>query len=302
MVEPHALRELMVPVFDRLIRWPTECTHLLNDAGAQLDELGYSPRIHKKSNICNFFLLNDEGKRLRVTYNGEFQIANETLSQRDLLHLLADEPVRFSANALTRPITQDFLFPTFAYVAGPNEIAYLAQLPAIYEFFSLEMPVIFPRFGATILESKIVQVLEKYHVETQELRNLEKLLKELAREKINGPFNAFRSEVSQRMDTVIQQVKAIDATLTAPGALAKGRILKTIDVLEDKVASKLKEQDLVARHQLTKASNNLFPTGHLQERQINVLEYLIKFGTEFLQRVYADFREAEYGAHQVITC
>lgn len=302
LTEPEYLRDLMVPVFDKLIRRPTECTRLLNSTGSELKKLGYSPRIHKKSNLCNFFLLNDEGKRLQVTYNGKFQVANETFSQRELLDLLEDNPSKFSANALTRPITQDFLFPTFAYVAGPNEIAYQAQLKGLYDFFALEMPVIFPRFGATIVEKKISKVLRKYDVALPELRNPEKALKRLARENIGDTINSFRDEVLTGMTEVAQRAESIDKTLIGPCSLARVRILKTIESLEDKITSKLKEQNVVARQQITKAHNNVFPYGNLQERQINLLEYLIKFGEEFLRIVYEDFRQADYGEHRVIEC
>ncbi len=302
MIEPQCLRDLMAPVFDRLIRRPTECTQILNEAGLRLNKLGYSPKIHKKSNICNFFVLNDEGKRQRVTYNGKFRVANETFSLRGLLRLLEDDPSRFSANAVTRPITQDFLFPTFAYVAGPNEIAYLAQLKEVYDLFSLQMPVIFPRFGATIVEKKISRVLSKYEIEIRELRNPEKLLKKLAIEKIDDIFNSFRSGILRNMDEVTRQAESIDETLAGPCFLARGRILKTIEVLEDKVTSRLKEHDLVARQQITKAYHNLFPYGDMQERQINVLEYLVKFGKEFLRIVHKNFLKADYGEHVVIKC
>jgi len=302
MIEPQYLRDLMTPVFGRLIRRPTECTQILNETGSKLKKLGYSPKIHKKSDMCNFFILDDKGKRLRVTYNGKFRAANETFSQRELLRLLDDNPSRFSANAVTRPITQDFLFPTFAYVAGPHEIAYQVQLKGIYDFFALEMPVIFPRFGATIVEKKVSKVLGKYKAEIHELRNLEKLLKKLAKEKIDDVLNSFKSEVVKGMAEVTRQAESIDETMIGPCSLARGRILKTIEVLEDKIASKLKEHDLLARQQITKAYNNLFPYGDLQERQINVLEYLIKFGKGFLRIVYEDFSEADYGEHRVIKC
>ncbi|TET72736.1 MAG: bacillithiol biosynthesis BshC, partial [Candidatus Aminicenantes bacterium] len=288
--------------FDRLIRRPTECTRTLNEAGSKLNELGYSPKIHKKSNICNFFILNEEGKRLRVTYDGKFQVANEAFSQRELLGLLHDNPSRFSANAITRPITQDFLFPTFAYVAGPNEIAYLVQLKGIYDFFGLEMPVIFPRFGATIVEKKVSKILAKYKLEIHELRNPEKILKRLAKEKIDDVFDSFRSEILRGMAEVTRQAKSIDETLIGSCSLARGRILKAIEALEDKIASKLKEHDLVLTRQIAKAHSNLFPYGDLQERQINVLEYIIKFGKEFLRVVYENFSEADYGEHVVIKC
>jgi len=302
MVEPQSLRELMAPVFQRLIKKPTECTQILNEAGLELKRLGYSPRIHKRSDICNFFLFNESGERLQVTYNGDFQAANETFSQKELLNLLDENPYRFSANAVTRPITQDFLFPTFAYAAGPHEIAYQAQLKRLYDFFSLEMPVIFPRFGATIVEKKVTKVLEKYDVAIHELRDTDRLLKELAKKKIDRAFNSFRSEVLRSMSEVTQQAESIDEALIRPCSLAEGRILKAIDALEDKIAARVKERNTVVRRQIAKAHSNIFPRGDLQERQISVMEYLIKFGERFPEIVYKDFLEADYGEHRVIKC
>jgi bacillithiol biosynthesis cysteine-adding enzyme BshC len=300
LLEPHYLRRLMRPIFKRLIKHPTECTKILNDAGLWLKRLGYSPKIHKKPNICNFFLISNEGKRERVTYNGQFATADETFSEKDLLDLLDDNPSRFSANAVIRPVTQDFLFPTFAYVAGPNEIAYLSQLKPIYDFFAVEMPVVVPRFGVTIVERKVSKILEKYGVGIQDLRTPEKLLKDLAKEELNGVFKAFKNEITKSMFEVTQRAESIDPTLTGSCTLAQGRILKSINTLEDKLASRLKEQNLLVKKQITKAYNNIFPCGQLQERQINILEYLIKFGREFLKVIHENLRDADYGEHRVI--
>ncbi len=302
MVEPHYLRELMAPIFEGLIRRPTECTKILNETGLSLDKMGYRPKIHKKSDLCNFFILNKEGRRLRVTYNGKFNVDNETFSKRELLHILDEDPYRFSANAVTRPITQDFLFPTFAYVAGPNEIAYYAQLTGIYDFFSLEMPVVFPRFGATVVEKKVSKVLRKYDVKIVEFSNPERLLKKLAKEKMGDVFDLLKKDVINGMAEVTKNAGSLDKTLVVPCSVARGRLLKTIDVLEDKIATKLKRRDLITKKQIVKVGKNLFPFGDLQERQINVLEYLLKFGKEFLGVIYRSFLEADYGENKVIIC
>ncbi|MDH5268087.1 MAG: bacillithiol biosynthesis cysteine-adding enzyme BshC, partial [Candidatus Bathyarchaeota archaeon] len=110
------------------------------------------------------------------------------------------------------------------------------------------------------------------------------------------------SKVLGGMAEVTRQAESIDETLVGPCSFARGRILKTIGVLEDKILSKLKEQDLITKQQITKTYNNLFPYGDLQERQINIFDYLIKFGKGFLRIVYEDFSKADYGEHRVIEC
>jgi uncharacterized protein YllA (UPF0747 family) len=64
----------------------------------------------------------------------------------------------------------------------------------------------------------------------------------------------------------------------------------------------LKEQNVVVKQQITKAHKNILPNNQLQERQINVLEYLIKYGEEFLRIIYENLLKADYGEHRVITC
>lgn len=304
MIEPEPLRDSMTPIFQKLIRKPVECTRILTKTSAQLNNLGYPAKIHKKPNSCNFFIISDKGKRLQVTYKRDahkFQCGDESFSKEEILKLLSDNPLAFGANAVIRPITQDFLFPTFGYVAGPNEIAYCAQLQGIYEFFSLEMPIIFPRFGATIAEKKISKVIKKYKAEITEFKDPEKLLKKLAGKKFEV-FNSLKQEVSRGMIRATKEAEAVDKSLVASIQTARIKILRAIETLESKFASKIKENDLVTRQQIMKAYNNLFPNGNLQERQINVLEYLIKFGDGFLRTVHESFSKAKYGEHKVIEC
>src|SRR6185295_19424206 len=55
---------------------------------------------------------------------------------------LAREPLRFSTSALLRPILQDSLLPTAAYVGGPAEVSYFAQLGPVYDSFGLTAPLV----------------------------------------------------------------------------------------------------------------------------------------------------------------
>jgi len=302
MIEPRHLRDMMAPIFEILIRKPTECTQVIAQTSAKLENLGYSSRIHKKSNLCNFFVLGDVGERLTVTYDGQFQVGSRIFSQEDLLSLLEESPSRFSANAVIRPVTQDYVFPTFAYVSGPNEIAYQAQLGDVYDFLSVETPLIFPRFGATIVEGKVSKVLEKYGIDILELREPERLSKRIVGEGLEGAFKEFENSVAGSIDEVTSRVRSVDENLVEPCSVAEAKIFKSIRRMESKILSELKKRDRVTRQQIFKAYNNLFPYGGLQERHINVLEYLVKFGDNFLRVLHNDFSKATYGEHRVIRC
>ncbi|GAH13415.1 unnamed protein product, partial [marine sediment metagenome] len=60
-------------------------------------------------------------------------------------------------------------------------------------------------------------------------------------------------------------------------------------------------QNIIMQSQIDKAAHNIFPLQDLQERKLNVLEYLIKFGQDFLRVVHGEFSKADYGEHKVIS-
>ncbi|MEO6461498.1 MAG: bacillithiol biosynthesis BshC, partial [Candidatus Eisenbacteria bacterium] len=62
---------------------------------------------------------------------------------------LTDAAAALSPGALLRPIVQDFVLPALGLVAGPGEVAYLAQLPAAYEALEVPASIVVPRWSAT---------------------------------------------------------------------------------------------------------------------------------------------------------
>ena len=61
---------------------------------------------------------------------------------------------------LLRPLAQDHLLPTAAYVGGPAEIAYHAQIGPSYAHFGIPRPPLLPRPGVTLVEPAQARVLE----------------------------------------------------------------------------------------------------------------------------------------------
>jgi bacillithiol biosynthesis cysteine-adding enzyme BshC len=74
---------------------------------------------------------------------------------------LADDPLSFSTSALLRPIVQDTLLPTAAYVGGPAELAYIAQLPALYRAFDMTPPAAIGRARFRIVDHRARKLLRR---------------------------------------------------------------------------------------------------------------------------------------------
>ena len=65
--------------------------------------------------------------------------------------VLDGPPELLSAAVLLRPLVQDFLLPTAAYVGGASEIAYHAQIGGLYELHGIPRPLVAPRHQVSIL-------------------------------------------------------------------------------------------------------------------------------------------------------
>ena len=102
-----------------------------------------------------------------------------------------------SPNVLLRPVVESAVFPTLAYVAGPGEMAYFAQLRDYFEAIGIRMPVVHPRFGATVVESKVRKVLDKFGLDLAALdRPFHEVAGEIAREEVPDERARARSGAS----------------------------------------------------------------------------------------------------------
>ncbi|MBI2300646.1 MAG: bacillithiol biosynthesis BshC, partial [Armatimonadetes bacterium] len=149
-----ALRALALPLIDRLLEDPLGPTRAANDVGAQLEAAGFRRQLHREPDLCPFYLLRD-GARQRVRLDGSAFVAGEERFEpselRDALHT---DPARLSCSVLLRPVVQDYLLNTAAFLVGPGEIAYLAQVGPTYEQLGIARPLLLPRRPATVLEPK----------------------------------------------------------------------------------------------------------------------------------------------------
>src|SRR5262249_10614782 len=157
-----------------------------------------------------------------------------------LIDRIKTTPQAFSPNVLLRPLVQDTLFPTACYVAGPNELAYLAQLRKVYEAFSVPMPLVQPRASATILDTNAMRFLGRYDIHMESLRAQdEAVLNEVLEAQLPPAVDASLEEaqraIQQRMDRLAQDVQVIDPTLEGATRSTLGRMQDDLKKLNGKI-------------------------------------------------------------------
>ncbi|MEF8864504.1 MAG: bacillithiol biosynthesis cysteine-adding enzyme BshC [Salinibacter sp.] len=298
------LKALSRPLFRREIESPQASAAQVGAASRALRDRGYHAQVTARP--TNLFWLGDDSRRALDWEEHTFRLrgTDRTFSQSELLDHLDETPERFSPNVVLRPLMQDHLLPTAAYVAGPGEVSYFAQYGGVYEWAGLDMPLIHPRASVSLVEGKVQTVLDKYDLTVADFQtNLDPLFQNVVVDTMEVDVDALFSEalpqLHQTLNALKPEVEAVDRTLGASTEAARSAIMDEMESLKQKVVRAEKRQQDEVRAQLRKAHVNLRPAGTLQERMINVLYYLNKYSPALLN----DLRHAlqtDTSAHQVV--
>jgi len=208
-----------------------------------------------------------------------------------------------SPGVLLRPLVQDYLFPTAAYVGGPAEVAYWAQVYALYPLFDVEPPAIAPRAGATLLEPRVARVLERFHLEWAALAGdaetaVQAGLRAILPDDFGTLFSRERGELEAVFGRLRGAVTAFDPSLEAAVTTTGNRIEREIEGLEKKLMHVWKRRQEESVQQIRRAHGHLFPHGGLQERTVSLLGLASRYGPPFFEHLRASLGKP--GSHTLI--
>lgn len=266
-----------------------ELTRALDDTTYSLKEAGYHDQVQIRHS--NLFYLAQSGERLKIKYVDDvWSTPSKKWRTAELINEIDNHPEKFSPNVFLRPVLQDSLLPVSAYVGGPGEIAYYAQMKNFYRCFGLKMPIILPRFSLTIFESAIDRIVDKLPFEWQKYRDrIEDLEKEYVgttdNVDIEKLFGIWRSQIDELSRAKRNEIGDIDPSLKGSVGKAKATYFSELDKLKGKVYRSVKEQEKVQLDRIRRIKNNLFPNGNLQEREIAFIYFMNKYGPYLWDRV-----------------
>ena len=284
-----AAKPLAQPVFDRELRLRGETSRLAAAAGAALLARGYHAQVTPPDDAVALFGL--DGARLPIRRRDDAFVLGETpLAPDDLADRVRRRPAEFSPNVLLRPIVQDTLFPTVAYVTGPNELAYLGQLRQAYRRFGVPMPLLHPRLSATVLDRAAVKFLGRYDVRFETLHAqddgvLNRLIAAQLPPEVDAAVDAAERRVDEAMEATAAAVGAIDPTLTGAARTTRERMRRDLRSLRGKVVQAAKRRDATLRRQLRRTRAQAFPAGAPQERVVAFVCFLNRYGPGMVDRL-----------------
>jgi bacillithiol biosynthesis cysteine-adding enzyme BshC len=264
-----------------------------------LAQAGHAPQVAILEGSVNLFYDGPRGReRLYRDADGfHLRHSGTALTLQEIRARLDDDPGIVSPNVLLRPVVESAVLPTLAYVAGPGEMNYFAQLEPLFRAHGMTMPVVHPRLGAWVVESKVAKVLEKFDLELEALeRPFHDIAGERAREEvpeaIRRALGSFKGTVARGVSELTDAVRDVDPTLKGPVQHVRSVAFDALSDVERKVVQAVKRENEITLQQIEKAHLHLFPEGRPQERVLNPFYYLVRYGARFVQTVTDDFREA----------
>jgi len=283
------LDQIASPLYRQVIERSPEINQCLLHRDAELQAAGYHQQVRITNSTTPLFVIKT-GSRIPLHSSGpeKFVLGGEEISQQQLLDLAGSSPQIFSPNVLLRPVVQDYLLPTLAYIGGAAEVAYFAQVGAVYEALVDRVTPILPRFSATLIETKPQALLERYQLSFLDLFHGPEALRERIGAHLLGPnlqssFQQAKAAVEKSMAGVQEALAHLDKTLVESAQNAESKMLYQLTNLQSRAArAELRHSEVADRHGRL-LSNTLYPDKTLQEREFAGIYFLAKYGREVLQ-------------------
>jgi len=202
-----------------------------------------------------------------------------------------------SATVLLRPVLERAILPTAAYIAGPGELAYFAQVTAVAEALDVPLPLVVPRWSTTLIEPRLQKTLNSLGISATDLADPHAVEGRLVRQRIAGDLQAalaaLRSSTGQAIDRL---GAANDGTIAADVVDGLRRDFgHRLERLERRVVSGAKRRETELMRQIATARGALYPHGIRQERKLAWLPFLARGGPLVVEAMLAAAREHARG-------
>ena len=280
------VRNLEAPMFQKFLS--RDFSVELQRAESMLKENGYHCQVEGHEDSTQLFYYTHEERHLLlrkdgnyITKNGEYEFTND-----ELLIELEKHPESFSANVISRPIMQEYLFPVLAFVGGPGEISYWAQLKEIFSACAMQMPIVFPRMTFSLIERNIASYMDRFHMSYDEAENWQDAKKDWLQQQskvdLERQFEEFMEDWMSRYRAFGEQL-----VLHEPGARNlvesnEKRIVSHLQFLQKKTWESMEQRHVAALNQWNSIGTALYPLDKPQERVYNVFGYLNKYGKSLI--------------------
>ncbi len=232
---------------------------------------GYKAQVDEVPGLSLVFV-NERGTKRRLT-------------QEEAKAFAPSGDAWLSSTVLLRPVLECGLLPTAAYVGGPGEVAYFAQVTAVADAIDVRRPLVVPRWSTTIVEPRIQRLLAKLDVSVAELADPHAVETRLARTRlaseIEAALNALRGDLASNIDALKRANDGVVADQVVEGV--RRNIVHRIERLERRVVAGAKRREVDLMRDVSTARGALYPHGSRQERKLGWVPFLARNGPALVE-------------------
>jgi bacillithiol biosynthesis cysteine-adding enzyme BshC len=272
----HAgVREASAAIVRQALRCADQVERALEARTREMRAAGYSPQVEQVRGLSLVFDRRD-GTKARIPVGAAGRLAD-------------DRDAWLTPNVLLRPIVEQAILPAVAYLGGPGELAYFAQVSAVADALGVERPVALPRWSCTLIEPQVQVLLDRFDVTPDELSQPDRLEGVVARA-------AMSEATSIAIADLRKTVRALPTALAAEseplglGAAIEGSmqsLLHRVDRLERRLVAGIKRREHAQLRAVATLRAHLYPLNTRQERALNLIPTLSRHGLELLGEMHA---------------
>ena len=256
-----------------------EIATAVSDRNRELEAAGFPPQVQDVPGLSLVFSAASGGRKRIPIKAGRKHLASDDLGP----------------NVLLRPVIERAILPTATYIGGPAEIAYFAQIAPIANVLGVARPAIVPRWSCTIIEPHVERIMEKLHLVPDDLRDPHEAESRVARShlpaRVIEELNETRAMLESRLDALTKAVVEENAPVgpAVTGGLG-ANLMRRLDRFERRLIAASKKVHADVMQEIGTARGSLYPLGKPQERALNFVPLLARYGNALRDDMLAGAR------------
>ena len=299
------LHRLAAPIYERAAVQRDALNESLLQRGKGLEKSGYTVQVKVTAKSTVLFYMGDGSRQVVTATAAGFQAGSRMWSREEFSKMVLAEPQNISPNALFRPVVQDYLLPTVAYIGGAAEISYFAQSEVLYRELLGRMPVMLPRAGFTLIDVKAAKLLKQYNLAVEDVwRGSQEIRRRMERgavpKSLAAKFDREQKHIAKTLVQLGKQIEKLDKTLQGSVTTAQKKIAFQLDKLRRKTGRAQDQKNAVLSAHQQFLENLLYPHHTFQSRELNFLPFLARWGNTALDELQKHSSLKKLGHHFIM--
>jgi len=273
-----AVREAARPTLVEALRRAPVVDEAVSLRSVAIERAGFRAQVARVPKLSLVFRVSSNGIKERVP----IAQAGDVAVQPQLV---------LSANVLLRPVVERAILPTIGYFGGPGEVAYFAQVGAVAEALGLPVPLVLPRWSATIVEPVIDRMLGRLGMTFDDIKPPHQAERRVG-DRAMPPFlrdtlEALRHDVDVRLNALRDSAEGAAMVHASTIEGARHQLKFRIDRLERRYRTAALKAETAAVRDLGSVRAALMPEGQRQERVLNPLPLVARHGEKLMDLLRA---------------